>query len=256
MRLSTLFLVGSLAAGCKYSKETVPTTRGTEAVRVPNQQRLVAIATDQAVEALNFAPVKGKSVSLEVHGVFPHSDEELLGYLRAQVEAKLSRAGARIVEQAPVLVVPGAAGTTPATGGASAGAFALTDPPDYRLLVNVSWGGIDIRDKEVTDEVLLTKQIGLAGGGLVGGVLLDTISDSSFRKTFATAGAVLAIGGAILWGVKIHTPFPHIITMIGRVRIVAQGLPTKEGTAFTTEGSAESKIVNDPRVPEGYMVEP
>jgi len=249
-----LLLLGALAAvcACKYNKETVPVRRAEADIRVPNQQRVVALATDQAVEALDFTKLQGKSVAIEVTGVFPHSNTDLLGYLHAQVEAKLARSGARVLAP-PVVIVPGA---TPAAAGVPSltqGSLVLSEPPDYRLLVNVSWGGADIRDKVTTDEPLLTKQIGLAATGLISGVLLFTLSDSAFRQGFAVIGTIGTVGGAGLWYEK-HSPFPHVITLIGRVRIVAQAIPTKEGVSFTTEGAGESKIVNDERIPEGYMV--
>lgn len=252
-----LLVVAALAVvcACKYNKETVPVRRAEADIRVPNQQRVVALATDQAVEALDFSKLQGKSVAIEVAGVFPHTDTDLLGYLRAQVEAKLSRSGARVLAQPPLVILPGAqpAAATPAGTSAAQGSLVLSEPPDYRLLVNVSWGGADIRDKVTTDEPLLTKQIGLAATGLISGVLLMTLSDSSFRQGFAVIGTIGTVGGAGLWYEK-KSPFPHVITLIGRVRIVAQAIPSKEGTSFTTEGAGESKIVNDERIPEGYMV--
>jgi len=248
-------IAGAIAMlwSCKYNKETVPIRRAETDIRVPNQQRVVALATDQAVEALDFAKLAGKTVSIELTGIFPHSYDDLLAYLQAQVEAKVARAGARVIVQQPVLMLPGA---TPAAAGqapASQGALSLTEPPDYRLLVNVSWGGADVRDKVTTDEPLLTKQIGLGVGGLISGALLFVISDSAFRQTFAVTGALVTTGWSVGWFVK-KSPFPHVTTLIGRARIVAQAVPTKEGVAFTTEGAGESKIVNDERVPEGYMV--
>lgn len=244
----------SVVSGCKYNKETVPVRRSESEIRVPNQQRVVALATDQAVEALDLSKLAGKTVSIEVTGVFPHSHEDLLDYLRAQVEAKLARSGARVLAQPPIVIVPGATtGQVQPAAATAQGSLAMTDPPDYRLLVNVSWGGADTRDKVTTDEPLLTKQIALAAGGLISGVLLVTISDSAFRQTFAVLGTGVTVGGSIAWFVK-KSPFPHVITLIGRVRIVAQAIPTKDGTAFTTEGIGESKIVNDDRIPEGYMV--
>src|SRR5688500_8221824 len=80
----------ALTYGCRYSKETVPVSRSYDHVRVPNQQRLVALATDEAVEALDFTPLAGKTVSLQVSGVFPHSSEDLLAYLTGQIEAKMA----------------------------------------------------------------------------------------------------------------------------------------------------------------------
>jgi len=250
-----LLLVAALASvcACKYNKETVPVRRAEADIRVPNQQRVVALATDQAVEALDFSKLQGKSVAIEVTGVFPHSNTDLLAYLNAQVEAKLARSGARVLAQPPLVILPGAQPAAAGATSAAQGSLVLSEPPDYRLLVNVSWGGADIRDKVTTDEPLLTKQIGLAATGLISGVLLMTLSDSAFRQGFAVIGTVGTVGGAALWYGK-HSPFPHVITLIGRVRIVAQGIPTKEGTSFTTEGAGESKIVNDERIPEGYMV--
>lgn len=255
MKHVVLGAVLCIAAGCKYNRETVPVARSSAELRVPNQQRVLALAADQAVEALDLSKLQGKSVAIELTGVFPHSQEDLFGYLRAQVEAKAARAGAHVVAQPPVLVVPSAEGTAarPAAGVASLGTLTLGDPPDFRLLVNVSWGGADIRDKMTTDEPLLTKQIGLAVGGFISGLLLNTLSDSDFRKTCATVQMVGSVAGAGAWYLK-KSPFPHVITVIGRVRVVAQGVPTRDGVAFMTEGSGESKIVNDERSPEGYMV--
>lgn len=256
MRALGWLLVGAMlcVCSCKYNKETVPIRRAPTDIRIPNQQRVVALATDQAVEALDLKPLAGKSVAIELTGIFPHSYDDLLHYLRAQVEAKAARAGARVIAQPPVLVVPGIEGATTTTAQpAVEGALKLSEEPDYRLLVNVSWGGADVRDKVTTDEPLLTKQIGLGAGGLISGVLLFVISDSAFRKGFAGVGTVVTVGGSIGWFWK-KSPFPHVKTLIGRARVVVQGVPTKEGTAFTTEGAGESRLVNDERVPEGYMV--
>jgi hypothetical protein len=250
-----LTVIGAIATlcACKYNKETVPVRRSEREIRVPNQQRVVALAADQAVEALDVSKLEGKSVAIELTGVFPHSHEDLLDYLRARVEAKLARAGARVLTQPPLMIVPGAEPGALKPASSAQGMLALSEPPDYRLLVNVSWGGADIREKVTTDEPLLTKQIGLAAGGLITGSLLVTISDSPFRQTFATLGMLGTVGGASLWFLK-KSPFPRVITLIGRVRILAEAIPTKEGIAFTTEGVGESKIVNDERSPEGYMV--
>src|SRR5438046_1624199 len=127
-----LLLIGALAAvcACKYNKETVPVRRAEADIRVPNQQRVVALATDQAVEALDLSKLQGKSVAIELTGVFPHSNEDLLGYLRAQVEAKLARAGARVLVQPPLLILPGAqpAAAGAASASAAQGALALSEP--------------------------------------------------------------------------------------------------------------------------------
>jgi hypothetical protein len=263
-----LLALMALVTGCRYSKETVPVTRAYEAVRVPNQQRLVALAVDEAVEALDFRTLAGKTVALQVDGIFPHSSEDLLSYLRSQVEAKLARSGARVVNSAPVLVVPGVVGApTNATTTVTPQAVNLSEPSDYKVLVGVSWGGIDTRDRVRTDEPLLTKQIGLGAGGLLTGLFLAALSQNnedsatssdssmfgSFRTRIALGIAVAAPLGAWFW-YKHDSPFPHTYTLQGRVRIVAQAIPMSAGTAFTTEGKGESKLIIDESNPEGFMV--
>src|SRR3954465_12889606 len=104
-KLVVIGLIATICA-CKFNKETVPVRRAETNIRVPNQQRVVALATDQAVEALDLSKLQGKSVGIELTGVFPHTHEDLLAYLRAQVEAKLSRSGARVLAQPPIVIVP------------------------------------------------------------------------------------------------------------------------------------------------------
>jgi len=247
--------VCGVLGGCKYSKETVPVDRSFTAVRVPNQQRLVALASEEAVEALDFKQLTGKSVVVELSGVFPHSDSDLLDYLRAQVEAKLARAGARVLHPAPALLIPGdaTAAAAPAAPGATS-VLELSEPADVRLLIGISWGGIDTRDKVRTDEPLLTKQVGLAAGGLLGGLVLFELSSSSFRKGFSAGIMLAAPIGAYLW-YRHKSPFPHTYTLIGRVRVVAHAIP-QAGVSFTTEGRGTAKVIVDERSPEGYMVAP
>jgi hypothetical protein len=283
---------------CKYSKETVPEARSVRPVRVPNQQRLLALAVEEAVESLDFKAIAGKTVKVELTGILPESGEDLFDYLTQQVEAKLARSGVRVlrVEAAHPAGRPGpsaeAAGVAAAATGGEAPrpgplapapvvpswakpSLAKAKPPppppppaadakpmpaagaqepDYRLLVGVSWGGIDTRDKVRTDEPLLFGQLSLAGGGILGGSALIVASDSTFRKGFSGFLMVSAIAGATIWFFT-NTPFPHMYTLMGRVRVLVRGIPTRDGTAFTTEGNGTSKIIVDERNPEGFKLD-
>lgn len=283
--VAALFLAFALPA-CKYSKETVPEARSISAVRVPAQQRLVSLAVEEAVESLDFKSIAGKTASIELTGVFPHSSDEMFDYLMQQVQSKLARSGVRVLglqaAAAPRPALAGAAADAPARPGPvapapavpswltpkakpkpppppveakpAAPAAAASAEPDFRLLVGVSWGGIDTRDKVRTDEPLLLGQLSLAGGGLLGGSALLVASDTTFRKGFSGFLMVSAVAGATVW-FFVHTPFPHMYTLMGRVRVVVRGIPTKEGTAFTTEGNGTSKIIIDERNPEGFKLD-
>jgi hypothetical protein len=67
-----------------------------------------------------------------------------------------------------------------------------------------------------------------------------------------TLFALGSVAGAAIW-YRQKSPFPHMYTLSGRVRLNVTGVPTGAGTAFVTEGKGESTIVIDERVPEGYM---
>ena len=293
--VTALCLSLSLPA-CKYSKETVPEARSVKSVRVPNQQRLLALAVEEAVESLDFKQITGKTVRVELTGVLPESGDDMLDYLTQQVEAKLARSGVRVLGVAPAAAPRAGGGET--TAGISAAAVEAPRPgplapvkevpswakpslakkaaappppppevkpmsasgaaggrePDYRLLVGVSWGGIDTRDKVRTDEPLLFGQLSLAGGGLLGGSAMIVASDSTFRKGMSGFLMVSAIAGAATW-FFVKTPFPHMYTLMGRVRVMVRGIPTGAGTAFSTEGNGTSKIIVDERNPEGYLLD-
>ncbi len=236
------------AAGCAYSKETVPLDRQPIPIRVPNQQRLLAIAVDEAVEALDLMALKGKSVRVERAGVLPHSDADLLDYVQLQVEGKLARIGARVIDRPePLVFVPGISG--PALVAQK------EEVPDYRVAIGISWAGVDSRDRVRTDEPLLTKQLGLLVGGPLAGYALFNSGESSANRSMI--GGLVTFGApaaALLWA-KADRPFKHTFTLMGRARIVANARPTHGGDPFTTEGIGSSKLVVDDNSPEGYLLE-
>jgi hypothetical protein len=240
------------AAACGgYSKETVALYRDNVGLRVPNQQRLVALSTDEAVERLDFAALAGKKVVVELSGIFPHSRDDLMGYVQAQVEGKLARSGAIVVESGGALIVPSLPGQQPAVD--SVGAIRLDPDADYRVVIGVSWGGVDTHDKKTVNTSLLLKQVGTGAGGALGGALLIGNEDS----TIALIGAIVALAapaGALVW-YFIQPPTLHIYRLIGRVRLTVTAMPLGEGTAFQTIGEGQTEILIDPTAEEGFILQ-
>src|SRR5262245_25264735 len=96
-----------LIVGCASSvKEYVPIHGSSMPVRVPNQQRLVALAASQAVanaaRELNLSQYAGFSGRVEVNGVFPHSATDLLEYVASALEFEMARVGMRVIPH-PIL---------------------------------------------------------------------------------------------------------------------------------------------------------
>src|SRR5262245_61263929 len=89
---SLLVLAAALACG-GYSKETVSLYRDHVGMRVPNQQRLLALSTDEAIARLDFKNLAGKKVVVEMTGIFPHTRQDVLDYIEGQVEGKIARDG-------------------------------------------------------------------------------------------------------------------------------------------------------------------
>ena len=246
------FVAAQWVSGCAYNKELAPVAPAFTAAHVANQQRVMALAVDEAVEALDLSKLSGKTVSIEIAGVFPHSDEELLSYLTMQVEGKAVRAGAKIVKPGlPQVVVPGISNPVSLPE--------KLPTPDYRIGIAVSWAGIDNRHKVTTDEKRLTGQVGTALGGIVGGYAMQNVGESGVRSVVPgndTAPKMLMYGGPIIaavWALW-KPPVLHTWTLVGRARIVVHGNPTGSAPAFQTEGSGASKIVIDEGSPEGYQV--
>jgi hypothetical protein len=100
----------TLVAGCAYTKEFVPIQVQPAGVRVPNQQRLVAKSASEAVKQactkLNLKQYAGKSVRVEINGVFPHSADDLLNYVATAVEAEAAAAGLMVLPRPDPHFVP------------------------------------------------------------------------------------------------------------------------------------------------------
>lgn len=253
-----VLLVAALGAGgCAHNKETVPLARSWAPVRAANQQRVLALAVDDAVEQLDLAQVAGKSVMVDLSGVFPHSDGDLMDYVIAQVEGRAARAGARVLPRPPK-PVPFVLGTiAPAPPAKVEPPVAV---PDFKLLVGVSWAGIDTREKVVTDENRLSGQVGLAVGGILAGYAVQNAGNSSLRYVLpggkSTTSTRIMIGGVVGAGVwaAIKPPFIKTTTLIGRARVVVNANPVAQGVAFETEGAGTSRIVVDEGSQEGYKL--
>jgi hypothetical protein len=281
-RTVVVALVASLTASAcgGYSKETVSLYRDHVGMRVPNQQRLLALSTDEAVARLDFKPLAGKKVVVELNGVFPHTRQEVLDYIRGQVEGKIARDGGLVIAPQQVVVVP----DDQPQGSAAPGqpqppqpipnaTLSLTpSDADYRVVIGVSWAGVDTHDRLTVNSSLLDKQLIMMGGGLggmiIGGVIAGNAGPgttgaggtTSSNSTDATLGAVIAgIGGlALMAGIgwyMFQRPTLHVYRLLGRVRVSVNALPiVPNGTAFQTVGEGQTELLIDPTADEGYIL--
>jgi hypothetical protein len=248
-RLAAVVVLLATPACGGYSKETAPLFREHVAVRVPNQQRLVALAVDDAVERLDFAALQGKRVAVEVAGIFPHSDQDALAYIRGAVEGKLARSGATVVTN-PVPVVLTDSPAEIETGSA----LPVPSNADYRVVVGVSWAGVDTHDKKGVNPDLLTKQVLLLVGGVTAGLVLTLGVDDSVAQTIGLISMGAGSGGYFLWRF-LEPPLYHTYRLIGRVRLSCNAIPLLEGQAFQTVGEGQTQIVIDPLADEGYVLQ-
>lgn len=232
----------SMAACGGYSKETVAIAREKVTTRIPNQQRLVALAVDDAIERLDFSQLAGKRVMTEISGIFPHSKEDVLDYIESAVEGKLARQGAQVVDRPASMVA--AFNDSPN----AVGAINLDPTVDYRLAIGVSWAGVDTHDKKSVDVGLLAKQIGVAVSGIVLGTLLAE-DQPEIGSVLSTVG----VGGGIAW-YFFDKPEVTSRRLIGRVRLRANAIPMQSGEAFLSIGEGQTEIVIDPQSEEGYRV--
>lgn len=238
-----------------YSKETVSLYRDHVGMRVPNQQRLLALSTDEAVQRLDFKSLAGKKVVVEMSGIFPHTRGDVLDYIQGQVEGKIGRDGGLVISAGQIVTT-----TSEASGGsaeATTGTISLTPADaDYRVLIGVSWAGVDTNDKLAVNTPLLTRQMLLIGGGIALAILGPAAMSDN-----ATAAGILGIlglgaaGGGLVWRL-VEKPTIHIYRLLGRVRLSINAVPLLPGnTAFQTIGEGQTEILIDPTAEEGYFLQ-
>ncbi|HZS35267.1 MAG TPA: hypothetical protein VFF06_00495 [Polyangia bacterium] len=233
----SVWLLVAVGAGCSSVKEYVPVRFQTAAPRIPNQQRIVAQAADEAVRAaasdatLNLSQYSGRSGRVEVNGVFPQSDSDLLDYIGSAVEGSMALAGMRVIARPPAIRVRNDSGGS--TAQVVVSGTPLPEPPDQapdlRVVASVSWGGIDFEDHKY----------------VVGGRLAATILLTIF--TLPVAG----LGGLLYGAIKGVTG--HTFTLKARVRITLRAIPAVAGLrAGVGQGEGSSQIVIDAESASGY----
>jgi hypothetical protein len=263
-------MISLLAVGCTSVKEFVPIHSHAAPIRVPNQQRLVSLATAQAIQNAvrdaNLAQYAGQSGRVEVNGVFPHSAQDLLEYVASSVEFEMARVGMRVIAHATLPVRDEA--TPSGTMIIMKESAPEPTPPDLRVVVSLDWGGIDFKDHQYVVWPKAAGQLGLAigsiliGGTIIGASLTATktvfgreVADTDVQTAGGIAGgAILGAGvlAAIIWRLA-DKPVGHQFTLTGRVRLALRVIPNAAGQrpAIGT-GDGESHIVIDTKSDSGY----
>lgn len=259
LALATALALVTPACG-GYSKETVSLYREHVGMRVPNQQRLLALSTDEAVARLDFKGLAGKKVVVEMAGIFPHTRADVLDYIQGQVEGKIARDGGLVISAGQLVVAPAEtnvpAGAAPATTDLTTGSVLSLTPgdADYRVVIGVSWAGVDTHDRLAINDSLLLKQGALMGGGVLLMLIGAGQSDSNTAAGLASTGG-LAFTGGLLW-YFIQKPTIHIYRLLGRVRLSVNAIPiVPGGTAFQTVGEGQTELLVDPTADEGYILQ-
>jgi hypothetical protein len=252
----TLALVAILAitsAACGgYSKETVPLHREYVGMRIPNQQRLLALSTDEAIGRLNFKGLAGKKVVVEMAGIFPNTRRDVLDYVRGQVEGKIARDGGLVISAGQSVVA--SADESTAEPGAKETISLTPRDADYRVIIGVSWAGVDTHDRKVVNKPLLLRQVAVTGGGVGLAVLGPSMVNDSVLSWIVTGVGLGAAVGGTIWHYA-DDPMLHIYRLLGRVRVSVNAIPiVPGGTPFLTVGEGQTELLVDPTAEEGYII--
>ena len=232
----------TLSACAGYSKEAIGLSRTTVSTKIPNQQRLLALAVDNAVKKLDFKKLAGKRVTTEISGIFPHTKEELLNYIQTSVEGKLARQRVIIVKPKNIVACCGETNEK--------STITLDPEVDYRITIGVSWAGIDTHSKKSTNGNLLMKQILLGIASTAAGFYL-----AEERMEEVALPASLGLPGAIAWYI-FDRPVVYTKRLIGRVRLSVNAIPSssKAGKAFIRITKGQTEILIDPQAEKGYRI--
>jgi hypothetical protein len=245
-----LLCVGLFA--CAYNKEYAPIGVNPVRPRQPNQQRQVALATQTAVEKAaaeaKLDRFKGRTARIEVNGVFPHSQEDLLAYAGTILAGEASKAGIKLLPKEKL-----AAGVVVFTSQGAAAAE-MDQPGDVRLVMSLDWAGIDLKDKSYTKGWPLAGWIGVPTLATIIGLVVAGTADKDFNLLLALPFIIPALIGDIIWMI-FDTTTGHTFTMVSRVHATIRAIPQAQGLELATGvGEGESSIVIDPESDVGYSL--
>lgn len=273
--LLALVVFGLGMVACSWSRQTIPLTREAMAIRVPHQQRLVALALEQAVERLDFGAWKGLEFELEVNGVFPHSRQDLLDYMRTAVERRMREFGVKVARPlsaatwsprvgprvaqlgsayAPTEFALGV--STPQPRQTAARAVATPGPrTKNRVVVGLSWGGIDTSQQHLVNKASAGVYAGVAGGVSVltflpTFILIAEDEDEAFIPPLI--GLPMLMGWLALYPLLADLTY-DTYTLYGRVRMMVSVMPEGSETKVMF-ADGESQVILDPTARTGYMV--
>jgi hypothetical protein len=265
LRLAVCLIASILGSGCgSFLKEFAPINPGSVSLRVPNQQRLLSQSVLQAVTSaaadasLNLAQYAGRSALVEVNGVLPHTQEDLLDYVAAAVESEIARAGLRVVPRPPLqrFAVRGEGGEGMMVNIIPRPIEGPPQSADLRLVASVDWGGVDYQERKYIVAGRLAGQLGLLGGGLFFGSIAYGVGLS--RGDFLggiTAGTLFMFGGPIAAGIwrLARSPTARTFTLSGRVRVTLRAIPVAAALKPAQGvGEGEARMIIDTESASGY----
>ncbi len=251
--MKNLFIILSITlimfSACATNKQLMPTSMEIISPRLPIQQELISNAARQAIsetcKKIEFRNYAGKKARIEINGVFPHSNKDLLDYIAGAVEAKAAEEGV-LVEMSPVsreLILDEQFPRSENLHNNNA-----TISPDLRLLVSVDWGGIDYSKEKYWQNSKLTTQLIFAAVTICSGGVIDAMSMDV--PVFSILGAVIPS----IW-FAISPPIGHKFVLKSRVHMTISVIPLKkEIRAGTFSGNGQDSIVVDDKSSTGYLI--
>jgi hypothetical protein len=91
--LSSVFGIAFLSGCGTFDQTYLPVRMSPVYIRVSAQQLAVSEAAKKAAATLNFSALAGKTVYVQVNGVFPHSHYNVLDYIQSLVEGRMALGG-------------------------------------------------------------------------------------------------------------------------------------------------------------------
>ncbi|MHC4660207.1 MAG: hypothetical protein ACYS8W_00835 [Planctomycetota bacterium] len=144
MKTPLIIALGAFVlSGCIQTTDMVklPLAERTMQIQSAMQQEVISLAIDAEVARLKFDDWAKRSAYVEVCGVFPPGENELLDYIKMSVEGRLLQAGVIIREKTDMLV------EKKVDGDAVKEIFRATPDTDLRIVICVAQCGADQKKK-------------------------------------------------------------------------------------------------------------
>ncbi len=254
MLLRSTVLLGTiclLVTGCTATRTQVQMDREPSTFRSTVMQGQMAKVVETAVLKQDFSALAGKTAVVEVNGLFPQTNTDMLAFVRTAIEARASQQGVKILAGVPCTPT-GAVGALSPSSEAVTPLCLPTVLPDYRLVVSVEVGGVEKSVRRELQVGKLIAQVLVMGALPLTAIAVGLVFSGAFFYFLPFAGVALVTGAA--WMI-ISPPTEDFVRLRSKAQLLVHRIPREGGGTTVRSDGGNSDLELRPGDTDGFEAE-